>query len=165
MSIREILTVLGMGREVIALVIGIVLVLSTLVEVSKIKVNPWSSLAKWFGKKVNAEVLKELSKVKTELSQTKETLDRHIVIDDERNADMHRAYILRFTMERLRGIKHTEEEYHEILYSIGYYEKYCGEHKDYPNNRAVLAIEYIQEDYKDRMKKRDFLCPVPEVVP
>lgn len=157
MSIREILTVLGVSREIVTLGIGIFLILSTLVEVSKIKVNPWSSLAKWLGKKVNAEVLEELSQVKTELGETKETLDGHITIDDERNADMHRAYILRFCMERLRGIKHTEEEYHEIISSIDFYEKYCREHPDYPNNRAVVAIEYILEDYKERMKHGDFL--------
>lgn len=162
MSIREILTVLGIGSEVVTLGVGILLVLSTLVEMSKIKVNPWSTLAKWIGKKVNAEVLNELAHVKTEQSEMKETLDRHIVIDDERNADLHRAFILRFHMERLRGIKHTEEEYHEVLYSIDYYEKYCREHPDYPNNRAVLAIEYIKEDYKERMKKRDFLQPGQE---
>ena len=30
-------------------------------------------------------------------------------------------------------------------------------HEDYPNNRAVLAIENIREVYKERLKKRDFL--------
>lgn len=156
MSVQEILTVLGV-QGAITLGVGILLVLSMLVEVSKIKINPWSALAKWLGQKINAEVLKELSKVKKELGETRETLDGHITMDDERNADMHRAYILRFNTELLRNMRHTEEDFHEVLYNIDCYEQYCEEHPKYENNRAVMAIENIREVYKERMKKRDFL--------
>ena len=51
----------------------------------------------------------------------------------------------------------AKEEFIEVLAKIDAYEKYCEAHPDYPNNRAVLAIENIREIYKDRLKKRDFL--------
>ena len=44
-----------------------------------------------------------------------------------------------------------------MLAEIDAYERYCEEHPEYPNNRAVLAIENIREVYKERMKKHDFL--------
>lgn len=40
---------------------------------------------------------------------------------------------------------------------IDAYEKYCADHPEYPNNRAVLAIENIRETYKERLKRHDFL--------
>ena len=54
-------------------------------------------------------------------------------------------------------LKHTEEEYNEILHNIKGYEQYCKTHPLYENNRAVLAIENIERAYKERMVKRDFL--------
>ena len=45
----------------------------------------------------------------------------------------------------------------EVLAEIDAYERFCKEHPDYPNNRAVMAIENIQENYKERLKKHDFL--------
>lgn len=77
--------------------------------------------------------------------ETRRRLDGHIRMDDERNADLHRIYILRFNTELLRGIDHTEEDFHEILYNIDCYERYYKEHPDYQNNRAIHAIKYIKK--------------------
>ena len=117
--------------------------LMTIVLIAPIKINPWSWLAEAIGRAINAEVIKKL--------------DAHITMDDRRTADGHRARILHFNNELLRDIGHTQEEFFEVLAEIDAYEKYCREHPEYPNNRAVLAIENIQEVYKERLKKRDFL--------
>lgn len=122
---------------------GLFLVLMTLVQIAPVKVNPWSALAKAVGRAINAEVITKL--------------DAHITMDDRRTADGHRARILHFNNELLRDIGHTREEFFEVLTEIDAYEDYCREHPDYPNNRAVLAIENIREVYKERQKKRDFL--------
>ena len=100
------------------------MVLLTLVEFAPIKINPWSALAKAIGRAVNADVLRELKSVKDDLSD-------HIRMDDERNADEHRARILRFNNELLRDIPHTKEEFIDVLADIDFYERYCDEHKGY----------------------------------
>ena len=122
---------------------GLLLVLMTLVQIAPVKINPWSWLARAIGRAVNAEVIKKL--------------DDHITMDDRRTADGHRARILHFNNDLLRDIGHTQEEFFEVLAEIDAYEDYCREHPEYPNNRAVLAIENIREVYKDRLKKHDFL--------
>ena len=109
-----------------------------------------SWLARAIGKAINADV-------SVRLSEIEKKLDGHIDMDDKRTADGHRAQILHFNNELLRPISHTKEEFIEVLAKIDAYEKYCEAHPDYPNNRAVLAIENIREIYKDRLKKRDFL--------
>ena len=140
MSIQEILT--GGG--------GVLLVLLTLVQISPIELNPWSALAKVVGRAINADVTRELSEIK-------EKLDGHVTMDDRRNADGHRTRILHFNNELLRGIEHTKEEFIEALAEIDAYERYCAAQPEYPNNRAVLAIENIRSNYKERLQKHDFL--------
>ena len=129
---------------------GAVLILMTLIQIAPVRVNPWSWLARTIGKAINADV-------SVRLSEIEKKLDGHIDMDDKRTADGHRAQILHFNNELLRPISHTKEEFIEVLAKIDAYEKYCEAHPDYPNNRAVLAIENIREIYKDRLKKRDFL--------
>lgn len=140
MSIRELLT--GGG--------GLLLIALTLVQLAPIKINPWSWIAKTVGRAINAEVTAELAAIKTKL-------DQHVTMDDRRTADGHRARILHFNNELLRDIDHTKEEFIEVLTEIDAYERYCQEHPDYSNNRAVLAIENIQSNYKERLQKHDFL--------
>ena len=141
MSLKEIF--LGGG--------GLLVVLLTLVEFAPIKINPWSALAKAIGRAVNADVLRELKSLKDDLSD-------HIRMDDERNADEHRARILRFNNELLRDIPHTKEEFIDVLADIDFYERYCDEHKGYKNNRASHAIANISRVYDDRLREHDFLA-------
>ncbi|MCM1059104.1 MAG: hypothetical protein NC452_02295 [Eubacterium sp.] len=141
MSIQQIL--FGSG--------GVLFVVMTLVQLAPLKINPWTSIAKAIGRAVNSEVLKELDAVKKKLEE-------HVTMDDRRVADGHRTQILRFNNELLRDIKHTKEEYIEALTEIDAYEKYCTENPNYPNNRAVLAIENIRGNYRERLKKHDFLA-------
>lgn len=140
MSLKEIF--LGGG--------SLLVILLTLVEFAPIKINPLSALAKAIGRAVNTDVLQELKSVKDELSD-------HIRMDDERNADEHRARILRFNNELLRDIPHTKEEFIDVLADIDFYEQYCRDHENYKNNRAVHAIANISRVYDDRLQKHDFL--------
>lgn len=129
---------------------GVLVVLLTLVQIAPVKVNPWSAIAKAVDRAVNADVAKELCEIKKKL-------DDHVTMDDRRTADGHRTRILHFNNELLRSIDHTEEEFNEVLAEIDAYEEYCEEHPEYPNNRAVLAIENIRSNYKERLQKHDFL--------
>ena len=129
---------------------GVLLFVLSIVQIAPVKINPWSALANAIGRAFNADVLKELDSVKKDLAA-------HIKVDDERNADEHRARILRFNNELLRDIPHTKEEFIDVLADIDFYERYCDTNKDYKNNRAVHAIANISRVYDDRLQKRDFL--------
>lgn len=129
---------------------GLLLGFVTLVQIVPVKINPWSWVAKAIGRAINGEVLAKLGEVE-------KRLNKHITTDDRRAADWNRTRILHFNNELLRDLKHTKEEFVEVLAEIDSYEKYCRDHPDYPNNRAILAIENIRETYKRRLDKHDFL--------
>ena len=129
---------------------GVMFVLLSLLEVSKIPINPWSGLAKLIGNALNADVL-------AEVKQTKKRLDDHIATDDERNANLLRTQILRFNDELVDDRKHTKEHFDEILSIIDEYETYCRTHEDYKNNKCAHAVANISRVYDERVEKRDFL--------
>lgn len=89
---------------------GAVAAILGLVEISPIKVNPWSAVAKAIGKAINADVLADLHTVQIEQKETREALDKHIkddkaqkAADDEYKAETHRAAFLAFNTSLLRG--------------------------------------------------------------
>ena len=136
--------------------VGVVAILS-LVEVSPIKINPWSGLAKWLGRAINGEVLSTMQTIQTAQKAQADALAAHIKADDERNADTLRMRVLHFNNELLRGNRHTREDFIEILAVIDAYEQYCKNHPNYRNNRASHAIANIGRVYDERLKLRDFL--------
>ena len=81
---------------------GIVLVAMTLIQISPIKLDPWSAIARAVGRAINKDVIDKLD-------ETREILDAHIKMDGARTADTHRARILQFNNELLRDIPHTQE--------------------------------------------------------
>ena len=131
-------------------------VLLTLLQIAPIKINPWSAIAKTVGRAINAEVLKELDEMKSVQKDTRERLERHIEVDNERDADSNRASILQFNMELVRNLRHTREDFIEVLTHIDAYEQFCTDHPNYPNSRAVIAIANIKRVYEERLQKNDF---------
>ena len=136
---------------------GALVVLLTLIEIAPIKVDPWSAVARWLGKSINAELSRKVDTVSAQQLENRRLLDQHISEDAVRAADRRRSTILWFNNELLRDIPHTREEFIEVLTDIDRYRAYCREHPDYPNARAVHAIANIERCYDERLQKRDFL--------
>lgn len=164
-----------MDKDKILTALGVGLGVPTLLQITPCKINPWNWLWKlvkrgWTGfcRSLNAPMLAAMEKMQTEQSEairrvqqnlleTKKTLDDHIAMDDEREADKVRASILHFNNELMREIPHTEEEFVEILSKIDWYHDYCKNHENYKNSRAVHAIANIERVYDVRLEKGDFL--------
>lgn len=147
MSLQEILT--GGG--------GVLFLLSVIVQISPVKINPWSWIAKQIGRAINGEVIEKVEGIEKEVRSLKDKQAEAEGRHDKRDADLCRTRILRFADELRRDIKHSEEFFDQALDDINTYETYCRNHKDYENNKAVAAIEKIKRTYKERLDKNDFL--------
>lgn len=75
---------------------------------------------------------------------------------DCNKADDCRRIILNFNGEIKRGIHHDEEQFNEVIRLIDKYETFCRDNPNYPNNKAVIAIENIKNVYKKAYSKNDF---------
>lgn len=115
---------------------GMFILLLTIIQVTPLKLNPWSVVAKALGKALTVDVLDKL---------------------DENTASTCRYRLIRFDDELRHHVKHTEEHFDQILDDITIYERYCKEHPNYPNSKAVLAIENIKSTYVKCRKENSFL--------
>lgn len=115
---------------------GILILLLTIIQVTPLKLNPWSVVAKALGKALTVDVLDKL---------------------DENTASTCRYRLIRFDDELRHHVKHTEEHFDQILDDITIYERYCKEHPNYPNSKAILAIENIKSTYIKCREENSFL--------
>lgn len=142
--------------EIIAAASAGVLCLGTFIEVSKIKINPWSSLFKWIGNCLMADVKAEIKEVKEEqkeLVKKQEELTRQRAIDA---ADRIKAEIFSFYNECQKGQRHSEGEFSYIIQQNTKYEKLIEETKE-PNGVYEAEYKYILAIYEKCQREKDFL--------
>lgn len=140
MSIYDIITASG----------GAMLILITLIQISPIKLNPWSALGKAVGKVINGEVLERVNTLDKAIISLKAELAENLAIDC-------RTRILRFGDEVLHGTKHTKDHFEEILRDIKKYNLYCKQHPEFENNVTELTSSRIKDIYKKCLENNDFL--------
>lgn len=129
----------------------------TLIEITPIKLNPWSAIMRFLGSRLNANVTARLDALQQCQTETQEKLNAHIEKDDERDASRLRIQILRFNDEIMYKDRHTKEHFDEMLGVIHDYEAFCRTHEDYPNGKCVHAIANINRVYDELLEKNDFL--------
>lgn len=129
---------------------AVVAVVSTVIEISPIKVNPWSAVARCVGRAINKEVLEKVESLEKKVESIEKS-------QDERAAKDGRVRILRFGDEILHDEKHSKEHFDHILQDITEYEKYCHEHPDFKNDMTVITTARIKATYEQCLKEHSFL--------
>ena len=142
---------------------GIVGILS-LIQVSKIEINPWTWLARKFGNAINHDISLQIKAVDKRIDDVENSIRdiRKAQADDRASAEENkaitsRARILRFNEELLRDEKHSKEMFDQTLTDVTFYTHYCKEHPNFENDRAVLAIENIKRCYTNCLEQHDFI--------
>lgn len=129
---------------------AIILLFLTLIQITPIKVNPWSWLARTIGKALNRDTLDRLDSLEKDIKEIKAKNEEH-------EATECRSAILRFGDEIRHGTRHSKEHFDQILLDISFYEHYCATHKDYANNIALMTIEKIKNTYRKCLDEDSFL--------
>ncbi len=125
----------------------------SLVEISPIKINPWS----WFGNVLNKGIIEKLDKHGKEIEELRNDVSAVRKEVNENSATSSRYRILRFDDELLHDIKHTKEHFDQILVDIDIYEGFCKRNPDFKNNLAVMAISHIKSVYQKCSVDNSFL--------
>lgn len=129
----------------------------TVIQIVPIKINPWSAVCRWLGRVINADINSKVDNLSKSIDELKRQNDmiNHTIGEDR--AITARVRILRFGDEVSRGIKHSEENFEQVLSDIDMYEKYCVSHPKFKNNQTVMTTKVIKETYEMRLKNRDFI--------
>lgn len=119
--------------------VGLIVVLSMLIEIVPIKINP----IQWLGNRLNTGVMKRVDAIE-------QKVDSHIAQD-------YRSKILGFQNGILiNGFDfYTQEQYSEVLEAVNEYEKYCKDN-NIKNGKCILAIEFIERCYKKCLQNGSF---------
>lgn len=129
----------------------------TVIQIVPIKINPWSTVGRWLGRVINADINSKVDRLSKSIDELKKQNDmiNHAIGEDR--AITARVRILRFGDEVSRGIKHSKENFEQVLSDIDMYEKYCASHPKFKNNQTVMTTKVIKETYEMRLKNRDFI--------
>ena len=105
----------------------------------------------------NKDILRAVQAVEGKVATLEDRVEA-LQDDQERiQAEEARLRVIHFNGELLRDVKHTSEEFDQVLTDIDTYEDYCDDHPKYPNNKAILAVENIKRVYANCLKEHDFL--------
>ena len=129
---------------------GLIILFLSLVEVSKIKLNPWTALGRLIGKFLGIEAVN--NKVDT-LNKKLNELDNKV---DENDTVAARVRILRFASEIMDHRYHNKDSWDQTMIDIAKYEDYVTAHPRFKNGITEPTIEYIKDQYRERMEKNDW---------
>ena len=120
----------------------ICLILSGIVEVSKIKINPWRKLFTFIGDCINGDIKKQLLELKRDFEETK--------------AQDKRWHILSFANSCRNGKRHSKDEWEHLIAELKEYELYT-ERKKIPNGVFEEDAKYLRNLYQRISLENDFL--------
>lgn len=129
---------------------GVAILIMTIIQISPIKINPWSWIGRCIGRAINGEVLEKVETLTRDVKRNKDD-------DDEQWASLSRTHILRFGDEILHGVSHSKEHFNQVLLDISKYEQYCESHPQYINNIATATIQQIKKTYQKCLDENIFL--------
>lgn len=144
-------------NEMIQTGLGITAVVLTLVEITPVKINPWSAIARGIGRAFNQSVLQRMDETDRRIATMEADLRSIKSKSAEQAAILCRARILRFGDEVLHGQRHTKDHFDQILLDIRDYDAYCAQHREFENNITGLTSERIKRVYFARLERNDFL--------
>lgn len=151
-------------QDDIGIWLSLVVIITSIVQIAPIEINPWSCLFDWFGSHINKSLKKDINKLQdsiqeldTKLESQEQKIDSLNKEVGDNNAINSRYRIIRFADEIMCNMGHSQDHYDQIFVDIDIYEKYCKEHPEFVNNKGQNAISLIQESYSNCVKEHSFL--------
>ncbi|OON87646.1 hypothetical protein BXO88_02935 [Oribacterium sp. C9] len=161
MSLKEIWELItrvdyGGGFMLVALII-----ITSLIEVSPIKINPWTALGRWMSRIIGVpEIKTELSKMQAKIGELDVKIDT--LKEDEKNrrelsdALDARRRILRASYEISHGADYDGEMISNAMDDVTSYDNYCKLHPLFVNSKAVMAESTVKDAYRRYNRQRNF---------
>lgn len=124
--------------------------LTTIIQISPIKINPWSFLGKKIGQIINSDVIVGVENITKKVDNLEKNYAEQLAVSS-------RVRILRFCDEVTLGESHSKEHFSQIFNDIAFYEHYCKENPDFINNITKISVKRIEEVYEKCLIENSFL--------
>lgn len=132
MALKDLLALLPLGelKDMTYIVVLAFALTTSLIQISPIKLNPWSTILKWIGKQLTGDLRKDVNSLIT---------------------DFRRQTILTFARECRNKVDHSAEEWGHVLNVAAEYEKYCKDH-NITNGVIDADTKFIRDLYQELSK-------------
>lgn len=127
----------------------LIVILTSIIQISPIKLNPWTSIFKWIGQAINGDVVKRLDKIDARIDEQEKNMNNN-------EKDRIRWEVLEFANSCKNGRKHTQDEYRHIFKISDKYHKIIEENNE-TNGYFTVEYDYIKKDYQTKCTNGDFL--------
>lgn len=131
-------------------------VIASLLQFSKININPWDSIFGWVGDRLNSKLLERLKGLETKMSTIEDSLNNHIRESEVKDLQDTRRDILEFANSCMNGRKHTKEQFDFIIKECDDYESYIEKNK-IKNGVVTSAIREIRRLNDKCIQENSFL--------
>ena len=137
---------------------GILFVLSWIIQITPIKLNPWSAIARSIGRSLN----KELRDIVSDGNHKMDKIERDLIalqqVVDEQNAKDARSKILEFGDALVHYVdrEYSKDRYDDIMVCITEYTQYCEKHPEFKNHMTTATIRLIEERYDQCLRDGSF---------
>lgn len=138
-------------------IIGLLFGGSLILQITPIKINPWDFALKHVKEFLNGNIETTLVDVAKQVNRLEVQVATSDQIRREDKALDARRRILRFADECIRGEKHSEEYFNDILDDITMYTNHCDRNPGFKNAKCALSIEIIENAYRHCVEENDFL--------
>ena len=127
----------------------IIIVVSVFIQITPIKINPWSALFKWIGKTITGNACSKIDGLIDKVGK----IEKDVKTNEK---DRIRWEILDFANSCRNNRKHTRDEFQHIVALNDKYKRLLKETND-ANGVFEVEYNYIQDMYAERLEKNDFL--------
>lgn len=138
--------------DLVGRIILILAALSFIIQISPIKLNPWSWIARKVGKAINHDIIKKVEDIATDVKDLRTVVDRNA-------AEMAREKILEFGDDLIYqpDRRHSKDRFDNVVSHITKYNIYCQENPDFKNHMTETTTKLILDTYEMCMREHKFL--------
>lgn len=142
MSLSDVIT-LASSKNGVSIGVVVLIILASLIQVSKIPFNPWDKIFGWLGDRLNGNLNKRLDSMDKKIDGVDKKIDKHIEESETKDLQDTRRDILEFANACMNGRKHTKEQFDFVISECDNYEAYIETHK-VKNGVVTSAIREIR---------------------
>ncbi len=150
-------------QEIIALIsndgatwLVVIFIITSLIQISPLKLNPWTKLANWLGVSLNKPVMAKIEELSDTIEAVDKKLDTHIRESENKSLQDTRSEILSFGSSIISGNNYTKEKFDFMIAKCDQYEEYCKVNQ-VANGVADATIKEIRRVYSVRLSENSFL--------
>lgn len=133
--------------------VSLVVLILMFVEIAPVKIDPITTIVRYFAKKINRELNERMSNMENNIKELKEGQKESKEKQDYIEAMTSRYRIIRAAGELQNGQELFQDHLEQLGEDREIYKEYCRKHPDYKNHKGQFSMKIVDEYEKMLLKQ------------